>query len=247
MVTFNGSKRKHGLYHHSTVDFFKTYWGPVKRSPFVEQFSLLKWLKGTITPEEMLPPKDQYKKNCWGNEKPLNTILHYQQNEPLFLTPALEANDTKIRDYIYNILEPSYRRPFSGIGMEATKMDHKLFTPLTDMVHEENMKTLPQINFQHNYISRIRRLERLISAAPTWTRSSDSSETSNNPFPYVRETESLVRPLNLHEILYLRSNHRLNRKSHPKWYVTRYLKYVQKRKRIKQIRQLILEARMRRA
>lgn len=44
----------------------------------------------------------------------------YRRNAQRYFQPAAAANSDHIRSYIYNVLEPSYRKGFSGIGMDFT-------------------------------------------------------------------------------------------------------------------------------
>ncbi|ORM42057.1 uncharacterized protein BXIN_0937 [Babesia sp. Xinjiang] len=89
---------------------------------------------------------------------------------------------------------------------------------------------------------RFKRLESIIRQSDSWRSVTHLQEASANPFPHVNESASLVRNLGLSDVLHTRSNHRLARRAHPKWYAARYHKFMYKKRLQEKLLQLKLES-----
>lgn len=168
----------------------------------------------------------------------------YRRNAQRYFQPAAAANSDHIRSYIYNVLEPSYRKGFSGIGMDFTSNSMGPVRHIGEVVREVNAASAPslELKYQEDHVPRFRRLESLLRQSDAWRTVAPLQESCSNPFPHVNESASLVRDLALSEVLYTRSNHRLARRAHPKWYTARYRKFMDKKALQEKLMQLKLES-----
>ncbi|GBE62638.1 hypothetical protein, conserved [Babesia ovata] len=201
-LTAFGRRRRRGLYHHCTNEIFRPAWGPVRQPPLLMDAQLPNWASDTLSPAEKLPPKPQYSRDArsaWPQERSSFLLNMYRRNVKRYFHPAAVANDDHVRNYIYEVLEPSHRKCFSGIGVDFMRQSE------------------------------------------AWSSVAPMQEASANPFPHVNESASLVRNLGLADVLHTKSNHRLARRAHPKWYAARYRKFMDKKRLQEKLRQLKIE------
>ncbi|KAK2197039.1 hypothetical protein BdWA1_000034 [Babesia duncani] len=225
MTTIFGKRRKRGLYHQCTNEFFKPRWGPIKQPYLLQNYNLKMWADNTIEPNDKIPPNNIYDREArlaWPVTRTGFVSTMYVRNERQYFKPAILATNDKIREYIYNVLEPGYNQCFSGIGVD--------FNPPESCIESNDM-----------IIFRFQRLYTLIKESDSWRQVSQIQESTNNPFPHVNEGASLIRNLALSDILHVKSNHRLNRRAHPKWYAVKYRKFLQKKRIQEKLHQLRLE------
>lgn len=102
----NGTYKKRGLYHTKREDIFTPRWGfrfrNTNKSPY---------------PDGSSKSFDVHTQFAWPLPDFRVHSIVYAHNEQRYLLPACMAKSQKIKEYILNILEPSHRRTFSGIGL----------------------------------------------------------------------------------------------------------------------------------
>ncbi|EDO05179.1 hypothetical protein BBOV_I000850 [Babesia bovis T2Bo] len=242
-----GRRRKRGLYHHCTNELFRPSWGPLKVPSLIEDVKLPSWAADTLSPKEKLPPATQYHRDAklaFPLERLGTIVSAYRRNVYRYFQPASCANDPYIRNYIYQVLDPSYCKSFSGIGMDFNGQHQVESKHISDVVKDMNSLSAPLIDLKYKQDEgmRFRRLYAVVRDAQSWRSVAPTQETSTNPFPHVNESASLVRNLTVADVLHTRSNHRLARRAHPKWYTARYRKFVDKKRLQEKLLQLKLEA-----
>ncbi|GFE52618.1 hypothetical protein BaOVIS_000220 [Babesia ovis] len=246
-VTAFGRRRKRGLYHHCTNEIFRPSWGPLRPPTLLEDVKLPNWSSDALSPAEKLPPKVKYNRDArlaWPQERPGFVLGIYRRNVNRYFQPAVAANEDHIRNYIYEMLEPSYRKSFSGMGLDFNGQFSNASRHISDAVKEANSVSGPAIDLKYSpeHTSRYKRMENLLRQSDSWRSAAPTQEASTNPFPHVNESASLVRNLTLADVLHTRSNHRLARTAHPKWYTARYRKFMDKKRLQEKLMQLKLES-----
>uniref|UniRef100_A0A3B0MHD6 Uncharacterized protein n=1 Tax=Theileria annulata TaxID=5874 RepID=A0A3B0MHD6_THEAN len=244
-LNFFGRRRKRGLYHHCTNEIFRPSWGPIKQPIISNYLNLLKWKNGTISASEMLPSHNVYGKDvrsAWPTPRHEFISRMYDKNEYRYFKPSLMANSDRIRNYIYNVLDPTNSRNNLFIGTNSSPEHTFSSQHISKIINLENDSSLPKINLDITKTERrFKKLEHLIKESDSWRTITHHHQSSTNPFPHVNEGASLIRNLPISEVLYTRGNHRLGRRAHPKWYTARYRKFMKKKELNEKLNQLHLE------
>ncbi|CDR96130.1 hypothetical protein, conserved [Babesia bigemina] len=245
-LTAFGRRRRRGLYHHCTNELFRPAWGPVRQPALLMDAQLPNWASDTLSPAEKLPPKPQYSRDArsaWPQERSSFLLNMYRRNVKRYFHPAAAANDDHVRNYIYEVLEPSYRKCFSGIGVDFMRQSSNPARHIADLVKDVNAVSAPTLDlrYREEAAPRFKRMESLVRQSEAWRSVAPMQEASANPFPHVNESASLVRNLGVADVLHTKSNHRLARRAHPKWYTARYRKFMDKKRLQEKLRQLKIE------
>lgn len=103
---YNATYRYRGLYHTHRSDLLTPRWG-------------YRYQKGheSILPDDSNRMFEPDTKFAWPIQDFHRHSVTYAQNELRYLQPACLAKNPKIKQYILNVLEPSFESTFSGIGL----------------------------------------------------------------------------------------------------------------------------------
>lgn len=243
-TTAFGRRRKRGLYHHCTNEIFRPSWGPIRQPPLIENSKLPNWASDALSPAEKVPPKPQYHRDArmaWPAEKPSYVMNMYRRNMQRYLKTAEAANDDHVRSYIFNALTPAYR--IGARGMYSAQEKSNPPRHIVELVKEVNQVSAPSLDLRkkEENVPIYKRMECLIKQSASWRTTAQLQESCANPFPHVNESASLVRNLGLSDVLHTRSDHRLARRAHPKWYAARYRKFLDKKALQEKLLQLKIE------
>ncbi|UKJ87614.2 glucokinase [Theileria orientalis] len=166
----------------------------------------------------------------------------YYKNEQSYFKPLM-ANTEYIKSYLHKVLDPRNIQK-NGFIYNDLDTEHTISSQhISRIINLENDNSVPKINLEITRTQpRFKKLENLIRESDFWKTVSFDHKSSINPFPHVNEGASLIMNLPIHEILHTRSNHRLSRRAHPKWYVAKYRKFMKKKLLKEKLSQLHLES-----
>ncbi|KAF8822780.1 hypothetical protein IE077_002650 [Cardiosporidium cionae] len=241
-------RRKPGLYHAVVADLFFPrcgYTHSLNESP----------LPDGSTRRRQLGQDRVFRLQRKGEE-----AIHYKLNEPQFLLPVNYASSPKIQKYLLNTLSHTHRSSNQrGIGSPSTFNSSQQYvfeaspameSPQVPLHLKRQFEKLRDENNDPFYFEavgsafawkeRIIPLHKLAIEVDIWRNVPERKATiaDTNPFPFVDENVSLIRPLPRNEILYVRSNHRPNCRRNPIWMARQ--KYLFKQKMPFFLRQRIL-------
>ncbi|SCO93144.1 conserved Plasmodium protein, unknown function [Plasmodium malariae] len=137
-----------------------------------------------------------------------------------------EQGKRRRNDYIMNSMNDVNDMNIANSASSANSRYKNCY--LTRLANEFNNSIYPQIEVNlSNKLKRgrIQKLYDIVKEENIWKTTQQIKTTqSENIFPYVDDNSTLIRELPLSEILYTKSNLRLNVRRHPKWMNVQFLK-----------------------